>query len=74
MIKNLPDNAGATRDLGSIPGSGRYPTEGNGNPLQHSCLGNPMDRGGWWVTVVVGHEESDITEHARTHTVIKTVW
>ena len=41
-------NAG---DLGSIPGSGRYPGEGNGNPLQYSCLENPMDRGAWWATV-----------------------
>ena len=38
-------------DLGSIPGSGRPPGEGNGNPLQYSCLGNPMDRGPWWATV-----------------------
>ena len=38
-------------DLGSIPGSGRYPGEGNGYPLQYSCLGNPMDRGAWWATV-----------------------
>ena len=36
-------------DLGSIPGSGRSPGEGNGNPLQYSCLENPMDRGAWWV-------------------------
>ena len=42
-------NAG---DLGSIPGSGRSPGEGNGDPLQYSCLGNPMDRGPWWVTVM----------------------
>ena len=41
MIKNPPANAG---DMGSIPGSGRSPGEGNGNPLQYSCLGNPMDR------------------------------
>ena len=41
MVKNLPTNAG---DMGSIPGSGRFPGEGNGNPLQYSCLGNPMDR------------------------------
>ena len=39
------------RDLGSIPGSGRCPGEGNGNPLQHSCLENPMDVGAWWATV-----------------------
>ena len=41
-------NAG---DLGSIPGSGRSPGEGNGNPLQYSCLENPMDGGAWWATV-----------------------
>jgi len=38
-------------DLGSIPGLGRYPGEGNGNPLKYSCLENPMDRGAWWATV-----------------------
>ena len=47
-------------DLGSIPGSGRSPGEGNGNPLQHSCLENPMDGGAWWATVHgsqrVGHD------------------
>ena len=48
MVKNLPANAG---DTGLIPGSGRSPGGGNGNPLQYSCLGNPMDRGTWWVTV-----------------------
>ena len=48
MVKNLPANEG---DLGSIPGSGRYPEEGNGNPLQHSCLENSTDRGAWWATV-----------------------
>ena len=44
MVKNLPTNA---EDSGLIPGSGRSPGEGNGNPLQYSCLGNPMDRGAW---------------------------
>ena len=39
------------RDLASVPGLGRPPGEGNGNPLQYSCLGNPMDRGAWWATV-----------------------
>ena len=48
MVKNLPVNAG---DSGLIPGSGRSPGEGNGNPLQYSCLGNPMDRGAWQGTV-----------------------
>ena len=45
MIKNPPANAGDTRDEGSIPGSGRSPAGGHGNPLQYSCLENPMDRG-----------------------------
>jgi len=44
-------NAGDTRDTGSIPGSGRSPGEGLGNPLQYSCLENPMDRGAWWAEV-----------------------
>ena len=47
-VKVSACNAG---DLGSIPGSGRSPGEGNGNPLQYSCLENPMDRGAWWATV-----------------------
>ena len=51
MVKNPPANAGDTRDVGSIPGSGRFPGEGNGHPLQYSCLGNPMDRGAWQATV-----------------------
>ena len=51
MVKNLPANAGDTGDSGSIPGSGRYPAGGNGNPLQYSCLGNPMDGGAWQTTV-----------------------
>ena len=42
---------GDTRDMGSIPGSGRYPGEGNGNPLQYSCLENSMGRRGWWATI-----------------------
>ena len=41
---------------------GRSPGEGNGNPLQYSCLGNPMDRGAWWATVLGGGKESDTTE------------
>ena len=43
MVKNPPANAGDTRDMGSIPGLGRAPREGNGNPLQYSCLENPME-------------------------------
>ena len=51
MVKNLPANAGDIEDSGSILGSGRSPGEGNDNPLQYSCLENPMDRGAWWATV-----------------------
>ena len=47
VVKNLPANAGGSS---LIPGSGRYPAEGNSNPLQYYCLGNPMDRGVWQVT------------------------
>ena len=45
VVKNTPANAGAIRDAGLIPGSGRYPGRGHGNPFQYSCLGSPMDRG-----------------------------
>ena len=45
--KNLPADAGDTGDASSIPGSGRFPGGGHGNPLQYSCLENPMDRGDW---------------------------
>ena len=51
VVKNPPVNAGNARDAGSTSGSGRSPGGGNGNPLQSSCLGNPMDRGAWWLTV-----------------------
>ena len=51
VVKNLPANAGDVRDTGSIPGSGRSPGGGHGNPLQYSCLENPMDREAWWATV-----------------------
>ena len=51
MVKNLPASAGDTGDTGSVPGSGRSPGEGNGNVLQYSCLGNPIDRRAWRATV-----------------------
>ena len=51
VVKNPPASAGNTRDVGSISGSGRSPGEGNGYPLQYSCLENPMDRGAWWAMV-----------------------
>ena len=51
MVKNLPANAGDIRNVGFIPGSGRSPGGGNGNPLQYSCLENPMDRGAWQAAI-----------------------
>ena len=51
VVKNLPANVGDIRDVGSIPGLGKLPEEGHGNPLQHSCLENPVDRGVWWAIV-----------------------
>ena len=50
LVKNLPIDAGDARDSASIPGLGRSPGGGHGNPLQYSCLENPMDRGAWWAT------------------------
>ena len=61
VVKNLPANAGDARDAGSIPGSGRSPGGGNGNPLQYSCLGNPIDRGAWQATLYKVAQESDTT-------------
>ena len=59
VVKNLPASA---RDAGSMPGWGRSPGGGNGNPLQYSCLGNPMDRGDWQATVQGVAKESKTTE------------
>ena len=51
VVKNLPEDSGDKRDTGSVPRLGRSPGGGHGNPLQYSCLENPMDRGAWWATV-----------------------
>ena len=59
MVKNLPANAGDPR---LIPESRRSPGQGKGNPLQHYCLENPMDRGSWWATVHGGRKQLDTTE------------
>ena len=60
-ISGLPANAGDARDVGSIPGLGGSPGEGDGNPLQYSCLENPMDRGAWQATVHRVTKELDRT-------------
>ena len=67
MVKNPPANAG---DLDSIPGSGRSPGEGNGNPFKYSSLGNPMDRG----PVQGVTKESDRTEQLNSNNVTKDLW
>ena len=64
VVKKAPANAG---DMGSIPGLGRSPEEGNGNPLQYSCLRNPIDRGAWWATVHGVRRESDMTEQLNNN-------
>ena len=59
VVKNPPANAGDAGGVGSVPGAGRSPGEGNGYPLQYSCLENSMDRTAWWDTVHGVTEESD---------------
>ena len=61
VVKNLPDNPGDTGDVDSIPGLGKSPEEENGNPLQHSCLGNPVDRRVWQATVHEVTKDLDMT-------------
>ena len=61
LVKNLSANAGDVGDVGSIPGLERYSGGEHSNPLQYSCLENPMDRGAWWATVH-GVAELDMTE------------
>ena len=72
---NPPASAGDAKDTGLIPGSGRSPGEGNGNLLQYSCWGNPMDRGAWQATVhglaELNTNEHSIHTHTHTHRDIK---
>ena len=70
VVKNLPAGARYIRDVDLIPGSGRSPGGGHGNPLQYSCLENLMDRGAWWATVhrVTESDKTEVIEHAHKHT------
>ena len=68
-VKNPPASAGDAKDLSLIPGLGRSLVEGNGNPLQHSCLRNPMDRGAWRATVPgVTESQTWLSDWAHTNT------
>ena len=67
VVKNPPTSAGDTRDYGSTLVSGSSPGGGHGNPLQNSCLENPMDTGTWWVSSVHGVAELDTTEAPELH-------
>ena len=67
MVKSQPANVGDAGDRGSIPGSGIFLGEGNGNPLQYSCPGNILDRGAWRATVYGVAKELDTTEQQSTH-------
>ena len=69
MVKSPFASAGDTEDAGLIPGSGRCPEVGNGNPLQYSCLENSMDRRAWQATVLRVSKESDTTDHARMYNI-----
>ena len=76
MVKNLPANTGNAGDAGLIPESGRSPGRGNGNPLQHSCLENPMDREAWRATAHrVTQSQTQLSNtrvraHTHTHLVL----
>ena len=70
VVKNLPANA---EDAGSIPGSGRSPGEGNGNPLQYSCLGNTMDMVPWWVTVCGVAKKLDMTDRLNNNYILEQI-
>ena len=67
VVRNPPTNA---EDAGSISGSGRSPGEGNGHPLQYSCLGDPMDRGAWWAIVHIVTRSQTRLSDSHTHKVL----
>ena len=66
MVKDWPANAGDLRNAGFIPGSGRSPGGEHGNPLQYSCLENPMERGAWWDTIHrVKKSQTQLNQHSK---------
>ena len=67
VVKNPPANERDAGDTGSIPGSGRSPGKGQGNPLQYSCLGNPMLRRAWWATLLEVAKEVDMIKWLNTN-------
>ena len=72
VVKNPPANAGDIRGVGSIPGLGRPPGGGHGNPLQYSCLENPMDREDWWATIQGVAKSRSRLKWLSKHTCIMT--
>ena len=71
MVKNPPANAG---DVDITPGLGRSPGERNGNPLQYSCLENPMDRGAWWATVCGVAKEWDTAWQLNNNNIYRKIY
>ena len=72
VLKNLPTNARDTGDIGSIPESGRPSGEGHGNPLQYSCLVNPVDRGAWWSMVHMVAKSRTLLKLLSTHSSVQS--
>ena len=73
LVKNLPADAGDTRDVDLMPGLGRSPGGGNGNPLQYSCLENPTDRGAWQATVRgISKSQTRLSTHTPLETHVST--
>ena len=73
-VKNLLASAGDLRDMGTIPGLGRSPGGGHGNPLQYSCLENPMDRGAWRAAVHGGTKELDPSGQLNSNSNCGHIW
>ena len=70
VVKYMPANTGDVKDASSNSGLRRSPEGGHGNPLQYSCLENPMDRGDWWATQFIGCKELDTTEQLNNSNII----